>query len=180
MAHLFFDASNGGDTAEGTARGGANEAGLAAEPQRRGFDEPAVSPKLGLRYAGGKRAVGFASCQQPDGDRDASLAEIALWVEVAGRRAADPGWPGRSTALPISVAAASAIAAEDARTVTASATPSEKLRPRQPDVATPRARSRARTVAQPNRLGRSGRSTMPIESVSRGARCSAMSPPLLT
>ena len=44
----------------------------------------------------------------------------------------------------MSVAAASATAAEEASTVTASAMPSEKLRPRQPEVATPRTGSLAR------------------------------------
>ena len=48
------------------------------------------------------------------------------------------GCPGRSTALAMMVAAASAIAARSASTVTASAMPSEKLRPRQPLVAIPR------------------------------------------
>ena len=41
-------------------------------------------------------------------------------------------------ALAMTVAAASAWAAVSAKTVTASAMPSEKLRPRQPLVATPR------------------------------------------
>jgi hypothetical protein len=85
-----------------------------------------------------------------------------------------------STALAISVAAASATAAEAASTVTASAMPSEKLRPRQPEVATPRTRSLARMAARPNMSRRSGFATMPIENSSSRARCNAMSPPLLT
>ena len=48
------------------------------------------------------------------------------------------GWPGRSTALAMIVAAASAAAARSASTVTASAIPREKLRPRHPLVAMPR------------------------------------------
>ena len=48
------------------------------------------------------------------------------------------GCPGRSTALAMIVAAASAAAARSASTVTASAIPREKLRPRHPLVAIPR------------------------------------------
>ena len=61
------------------------------------------------------------------------------------------GCPGRSTALAITVAAASAIAAVSASTVTASAMPSEKLRPRQPLVAIPRIGSPDSIVVVPNR-----------------------------
>ena len=118
------------------------QAGPFAEAQRGRLDEASAAPKLSLGRAGGKRALDFVRRQRPDGDSDQPLAEIALRVEIAGRRAPIAGWPGRSTALATSVAAASARAADAARTVTASAMPSEKLRPRQPDVATPRTRSR--------------------------------------
>ena len=90
------------------------------------------------------------------------------------------GCPGKSTALAMTVAAASAKAAWSARTVTASAMPSEKLRPCQPLVAMPLTCWRESSAAVPNRDGRSGRSTMPATKLSPGARCSAMSPPLLT
>jgi hypothetical protein len=85
-----------------------------------------------------------------------------------------PGW-ARSTAFATIVAAASAIAAVRATTVTASAIPSEKLRPRQPEVAIPRTGSVEATVT---------RSTPPETAsaqVSRspGESHSAMSPPLL-
>ena len=56
------------------------------------------------------------------------------------------GWPGRSTALAMMVAAASACDAVFASTVTASAMPSEKLRPCRPLVAMPRAGSSASIV----------------------------------
>ena len=60
----------------------------------------------------------------------------------AGRRTM-AGCPGKSTALAMMVAAASACDAVRASTVTASAMPSEKLRPWRPLVATPRAGSSA-------------------------------------
>ena len=79
------------------------------------------------------------------------------------------------------VAAASACEAVAARIVTASAMPSEKLRPRQPLVAIPPTPSAELSTALPNRLGRSGRSTRPMLKHSAAAeRCSAMSPPLFT
>ena len=90
------------------------------------------------------------------------------------------GSPGRSTAFATMVAAASASAAVRARIVTASATPSEKLRPGAPDVAIPPIPSPAARRARANRDGRSGRSTRPTVVVSPGASQSAISPPLLT
>ena len=63
------------------------------------------------------------------------------------------GCPGKSTALAMMVAAASAIAARSARTVTASAMPSEKLRPRQPLVAMPRTGCAESSVAVPKSDG---------------------------
>ena len=63
------------------------------------------------------------------------------------------GCPGRSTALAMMVAAASAIAARSASTVTASAMPSEKLRPRQPLVAIPRTGCAESSVAVPKSDG---------------------------
>ncbi len=54
-----------------------------------------------------------------------------------------------STALATIVAAASARDAVAARTVTLSAMPSEKLRPRQPDVAMPRTGDAASTAKRP-------------------------------
>ena len=70
---------------------------------------------------------------------------------------------GRSpvTALAISVAAASATLAFTARTVTASAMPSEKLRPRQPEEATPRGRSDAATRSPPPTAAPAGLSFAP-------------------
>ena len=78
------------------------------------------------------------------------------------------------------VAAASAAAAPSASTVTASAIPREKLRPRHPLVATPRTGSEACKVVVPNSDGRSGRSTIPTTNVSPALRCRAISPPSFT
>ncbi len=56
---------------------------------------PRVAPELGLRRAGGKRAVDLIRRQRPDARRDAAVAEIALRIEVAGRRALDRGMAGK-------------------------------------------------------------------------------------
>ena len=66
----------------------------------------------------------------------------------AGARRTD-GWPGRSTALAMSVAAASAAAAEQARTVTLSAMPREWLRPWRPEVAMPDGLRHTSIAAEP-------------------------------
>ncbi len=80
------------------------------------------------------------------------------------------------------VAAASAIAALSASTVTLSAMPSEKLRPRQPEVAMPRTGDEAvdaeAAVELPAARGSVTRPTS--TSTVSPARCKAMSPPLLT
>ena len=91
----------------------------------------------------------------------------------ADRREDRPRWrrPSRPRPLP---------RAQDARIVTASAIPSEKLRPGAPDVAIPPIRSPAARRARANSAGRSGRLTRPIVVASPGARWSAISPPLLT
>src|SRR5271155_1439106 len=89
MARLFFIASDGGDVAEVTARGGAKKAGPLAKAERGGFDEAEISPKLSLLHAGGKRALSFARRQRSNGHSDAALAEVALRVQVAGRGAPD-------------------------------------------------------------------------------------------
>jgi hypothetical protein len=91
MARFFFTASDGRDGGEVSACGAANEAGPFTETQRGGFDEAALSPKLSLRSAGGKRMLNFAWRQRPDGDSDAPLTEVALGIEVAGRCAPDRG-----------------------------------------------------------------------------------------
>jgi hypothetical protein len=105
---------------------------------------------------------------------------------LAGRR-----WmasSSKSTALAITVAAASACAAVAASTVTLSAMPSEKLRPRQPLVATPRTgwsacSSNWPSVVRMPLLSRQSKRAMSANTPTRadwpGARCSAMSPPLL-
>ena len=82
----------------------------------------------------------------------------------------------------MTVAAASAWVAVAASTVTASAMPSEWLRPRQPLVATPRTGSLAWTVKPPSRAVRrfAMSATTPTRHCAPGARCSAMSPPLFT
>jgi len=67
------------------------------------------------------------------------LSQIVVWSEITGRHPAPRSRvPGGRTALAMIVAAASATAARSASTVTASAIPREKLRPRQPLVAIPR------------------------------------------
>src|SRR5690606_8413351 len=97
----------------------------------------------------------------------------------AGRRSI---WraPGRSTALATMVAAASASAAVAARIVTASAMPSEWLRPRQPLVAMPPMRSAAESSITPANRPKWQWSWIPTRQCSSPRRCSAMSPPLLT
>ena len=74
--------------------------------------------------------------------------------------------------------------ASRASTVTLSAMPSEKLRPRQPEVAMPRTGIAASIANRPSgaapRSARAGSATMPTSNDAPGARCSAMSPPLLT
>ena len=69
-------------------------------------------------------------------------------------------------------------------TVTASAMPSEKLRPRQPEVATPRTGDDAATVKRPSsgapKRPRIGSAHRPTSNDVAGARRKAMSPPLLT
>jgi len=81
--------------------------------------------------------------------------------------------------LAMMVAAASACDAVFASTVTASAMPSEKLRPWRPEVATPRMGSSASTVMVCIRPCRSGRSIEPTANRSPAVRCSAMSPPVV-
>ena len=71
------------------APGDANKTRPFAEPQRGRLDEAKPTPKLSLGGAGGERALDFVRRQRPDGDGDAPIAEIALRVEVAGRRALD-------------------------------------------------------------------------------------------
>ena len=66
-----------------------------------------------------------------------SPKSLSGWMSRAGTRVT-AGWPGRSTALAMTVAAASATLACPASTVTASAMPREKDRPRHPLVAMPR------------------------------------------
>ena len=61
MESLFLFASNEGNAAKVTARGGANKAGLVSDAERGGFNESAISPKLSLRYAEGKRAASVTS-----------------------------------------------------------------------------------------------------------------------
>src|SRR5271156_3814511 len=94
MARLFFIAGDGRDAAEVTARGSANKAGLVADPERGRFDQAEIPPKLCLLCAGGKRALGFTRRKGSNGDSDAPHAEVALGVEVAGRRAPDRGVAG--------------------------------------------------------------------------------------
>src|SRR6476660_1834538 len=94
MARLVFIVNDGGDAAEVTAGGGANKAGPFADAQRGGFDEGAIPPQLSLRCAEAKRAIDFVVRQRPDGNGDAPFAEVALWIEVAGRCALDRGMAG--------------------------------------------------------------------------------------
>ena len=96
--------------------------------------------------------------------RDQPVAEIALRIDAsrAGARR-DRGMAGQIDGVGDQRRRGVGDAAVAARTVTASAMPSEKLRPRQPEVAIAahcvmrRGSSRGRTAP-----GRSGRSTMPI------------------
>src|SRR6218665_3699510 len=96
---------------------------------------------------------------------------------------------GTSTALATMVAAASASAAVRASTVTLSAMPSDWLRPRQPLVATPPTGIALRmrnwpSGSKPLRSCAASSAAMseqmPTLADAPGARCSAMSPPLLT
>ena len=103
-------------------------------------------PDAARRHGRGRAPEIFGAARRPPPGRRRSRAPRAARrrASPAGRRdrcragdraparAGPPGWPGRSTALAIIVAAASALAAVAASTVTASAMPSEKLRPRQP------------------------------------------------
>ena len=90
----------------------------------------------------------------------------------AGRRTM-PG-ESTSTALATIVAAASAADALVARIVTLSAMPSEKLRPRQPEVATPRTGERASTAKRPASgapaRASAGSATTPTSNALPGAR----------
>ena len=127
----------------------ADEAGPALAMQRHGHDEVAAQERFGAGYARSQGRVDLGWSERRDGARDQPLAEVAVGLDRTG--AARGGWrdgPAGRRALAITVAAASACAAVAASTVTASAMPSEKLRPRQPLVAMPRtgvvgARSRA-------------------------------------
>ena len=93
MERLFLVASNAGDAAR--ARGAADKAGLLAKPECGRFDKPTIPQKLSLHCAGGKRAIDLISRQRSDGDCDAPLTEVALRVEVAGRRALDRRMAGK-------------------------------------------------------------------------------------
>ena len=88
-----------------------------------------------------------------------------------------------STALATIVAAASARAALVASTVTLSAMPSEKLRPRQPEVAMPRTGDAAAIVKRPSSgkpaTPRRGSAQTPTSNDVPGVSRKAMSPPLL-
>ena len=68
------------------------EAYMSFNPPR--FDQAEIPPKLCLLCAGGKRALGFTRRKGSNGDSDAPHAEVALGVEVAGRRAPDRGMAG--------------------------------------------------------------------------------------
>jgi len=89
MARLSFIVSDRGDAAEVTASGAANKVGPVADAERGRFDQAEIPPKLCLLCAGGKRALGFTRRKGSNGDSDAPHAEVALGVEVAGRRAPD-------------------------------------------------------------------------------------------
>jgi len=84
MERLFLVSSNAGDAAAVRARGATDKAGLLAKPERGRFDKPAIPQKLGLRGAGGKRAIDLISRQRSDGHGDAALAELVKDLVAAG------------------------------------------------------------------------------------------------
>ena len=137
-----------------------------AETERGRFDEARASPKLQPPSTPEASARSISpAVSGPTATVTQPLAEIALRVEVARRRALDRGMAGKVDGVGDQRrGGVGDRGAMRARTVTASAMPSEKLRPRQPDVATPRTRvAQRRCVARPNRLGRSG----PIDQADR-------------
>ena len=107
-------------------------------------------PMLGFARARGERAVDFVRRQRPDADvTSRSPRSLCGSRSRAGARSI-AGWPADRRRWRSASPRRRRAAAEEASTVTASAMPSEKLRPRQPEVATPRTRSPAPIVARPN------------------------------
>src|SRR6218665_3140208 len=182
--------------------------------EQNGPHEPPFLQRAGARRARIECMVHLRGRQRRHVDGDEGVAGVAVVLAGAGGQALDGGvghvdgvgdsggggisprrgggrggrgGRARATVLAITVAAASACAAVAANTVTLSAMPSEKLRPRQPLVATPRTGWSAcssnwpSVVSMPlSRQSKRARSAnKPTRAVWPGARCSAMSPPLL-
>ena len=68
-------------------RAAADKARGFAQAKRGGLDHARAAPMLGFERARREREVDFVRRQRPDFRGDEQIAEIALRIEVAGRRA---------------------------------------------------------------------------------------------
>src|SRR5688572_15453452 len=118
-----------------------NESGLAGEVECCRLNARGLQQAVGIVGAAGQGACDLDIRQSTDRVTSSDSRSLSGCNSLAGTRRI-AGCPGRSTALAIMVAAASAVGTSSAKTVTASEIPSEKLRPWRPLVAMPRIGSR--------------------------------------
>ena len=156
----------------------AERARVAGQHQRGIDDQTAALVVEGALQAGGERGVDLGRGERADRDGDEAVAEVAVGIEVAGRAALRrpgcrcrprwrSGWRRRRRWRH-----------RAASTVTESAMPSEKERPRAPEVAMPPMPEPASRRKRPFSAGTSPRENSPATPMSsawpgaaRGRRC---------